>query len=277
MLLEKGSRGLWDNMKKAFASALFITFVSIGVTWALMWLFAQNAYGFVPAAAMLKSAIVSILIAFPTGWLLEDQKKQLSETTDRLRESQRMLRSTLEEMKRSSQYDCLTSVLNRGTFFEKLEKLQDVGVDGAVLMIDADDFKSINDRFGHATGDRALKIIADSISIALGANDLVGRLGGEEFAVFLHGADQLEAEITAEKIRKNISDFEFWATDYRLHPLSVSIGGDMLTSFSTMLESLARADYCLYVAKRRGKNSCAFADHRKAKPDGSSPKDQFAA
>ena len=75
-----------------------------------MWLFAQNAYGFVPAAAMLKSAIVSILIAFPTGWLLEDQKKQLSDTTDRLRESQVLLRKTLEEMKRSSQYDCLTSV-----------------------------------------------------------------------------------------------------------------------------------------------------------------------
>ena len=68
---EKSSRGLRDKMKKAFASALFITFVAIGVTWALMWLFAQNAYGFVPASAMLKSAIVSILIAFPTGWLLE--------------------------------------------------------------------------------------------------------------------------------------------------------------------------------------------------------------
>ena len=264
-------------MKKAFASALFITFVAIGVTWALMWLFAQNAYGFVPATAMLKSAIVSILIAFPTGWLLEDQKKQLSDTTDRLRESQRLLRQTLEEMKRSSQYDCLTSVLNRGTFFEKLERLQDAGAEGAVLMIDADDFKAINDRFGHATGDRALKIIADSISITLGGNDLVGRLGGEEFAVFLHGADRLEAEMTAEKIRKTISDFEFWATDYRLHPLSVSIGGDMLSSFSTMLEALARADHCLYFAKRHGKNSCAFADQRKIKRDVDGSSGQFAA
>ena len=274
---EKSSRGLRDKMKKAFASALFITFVAIGVTWALMWLFAQNAYGFVPASAMLKSAIVSILIAFPTGWLLEDQKKQLSDTTDRLRESQRMLRQTLEEMKRSSQYDCLTSVLNRGTFFEKLEKLQDAGANGAVLMIDADDFKSINDRFGHATGDRALKILADSISIVLGGNDLVGRLGGEEFAVFLHEANRLEAEMTAEKIRRSICEFEFWATDYRAHPLSVSIGGDMLTPFNTMLEALAGADNCLYVAKRNGKNSCAFAAPRKPNGEGAKTSGQFAA
>ena len=264
-------------MKKAFASALFITFVSIGVTWAIMWLFAQNAYGFVPATAMFKSAIMAILIAFPTGWLLEDQKKQLSETSDRLRQSQQLLQKTLEEMKRSSQYDCLTAVFNRGTFLKKIEKLQDIGANGAVLMLDADDFKSINDRFGHATGDRALMVIADAIASSVGSQDLVGRLGGEEFGVFLQGTDRQQAIATAEKIRKAVAGFEFWATDRVAHPLSISIGGEMFKPNGTMLDTMARADHCLYMAKNKGKNLCAFAEQRQSTKAETRQSNKFAA
>ena len=243
-------------MKKVFASAVFITFVAIGVTWAAMWTFAQLVYGYVPLPVLLKSSLVAMLIAFPTGLLLEAQKRQLRQTSARLRRSQSRLRETLKELKRSSETDFLTSVLNRGSFLRRLEKKYDCGATGALLMIDADDFKSINDRCGHAAGDRALMIIADVIAESVSGDGLVGRMGGEEFAVFLPTADREVARETAEQIRRAINDADFWPTDFERHPLSVSIGGELLSGFAGFTEALAKADERMYQAKRSGKNRC---------------------
>ena len=247
-------------MKRAFASAVFITFVAIGVTWAIMWLFAQRAYGYVPAEALLNSALISMLIAFPTGLMLEAQKRQLQEAKDRLQRSQSMLQEALDDMKRTAELDCLTSLLNRGSFLRRLERLQDAGMEGALLMIDADDFKLINDKFGHAAGDRALTLISDTLTEVVRNNDIVGRIGGEELAVFLLGADRQNAMRVSESIRIAIAGLEFWPTDYRNHTLSVSIGGDMLTRFNTLVEAFANADACLYAAKNGGKNRCVFSN-----------------
>ncbi len=247
-------------MKKAFANAIFITFVAIGVTWAIMWLFAQKVYGFVPAEALLKSALVSMLIAFPTGLLLEAQKSQMLDTSKRLQKSKRQLQEALDELKRNSQLDSLTSVLNRGSFLQRLQQVHQDGGEGALLMIDADDFKSINDMFGHAAGDRALRIIADIIAISVGSSDFVGRLGGEEFAVFVNGGDREDAKLSAEKIRSEIEQAEFWPTEYRRHPLGVSIGGELLTSSNTLPAALAKADERMYLAKNFGKNRCKIPD-----------------
>ncbi|MEP1206959.1 MAG: GGDEF domain-containing protein [Rhizobiaceae bacterium] len=243
-------------MKKVFANAIFITFVAIGVTWATMWFFAQMTYGFVPVEALLKSSLVAVLIAFPTGLLLEAQKKQLAEASARLRRSQCKLRAAMREVKRNSERDFLTSVLNRGSFLQRLEKRYEAGEEGALLMIDADDFKSINDQFGHAAGDQALTLIADAISMTIGDGGLVGRMGGEEFAVFMPAADRQEARETAEKIRREIGETEFWPTEHRRHALSVSIGGELMTGQVGFSCALAKADERMYQAKRFGKNRC---------------------
>lgn len=247
-------------MKKVFASAIFITFVAIGVTWAAIWAFARLTFGYVPLSVLLESSVVALLIAFPTGLLLEAQKQQLRETSIRLRRSQSRLREALKELKRNSETDFLTSVLNRGSFLQRLEQIYDCDDNGALLMIDADDFKSINDHFGHAAGDRALTIIADIIADVISEtgvnNALVGRMGGEEFAVFLPGADRRMARETAENIRVEINNAEFWPSDDESHPLSVSIGGELLYGFSGFAEALAKADERMYQAKRFGKNRC---------------------
>ena len=245
-------------MKKVFASAIFITFVAIGVTWATMWSFARITYGFVPMSVLLQSSLIAMLVAFPTGLLLEAQKKQLREASFRLRRSQARLRETMKELKRSSETDCLTSVLNRGSFLRQLEKLYDGGETGALLMIDADDFKAINDRFGHAAGDNALVLISNAISKWADDDGLIGRMGGEEFAVFLPGADRQFAKMIAERIRGEVYSAEFWAADNRQHPLSVSIGGEVLSGFNGFTEALAKADERMYQAKRVGKNACRF-------------------
>ena len=127
--------------------------------------------------------------------------------------------------------DSLTSCLNRGAFTGKVSTLlarDDSKPKGALLMIDADNFKSINDLFGHDAGDEALTIIARSIRSILRAGDLVGRMGGEEFGVFLPNVDLRGAEAVAERIRRAVN-LAIFAPDGRLRQLSVSIGGAVFT------------------------------------------------
>jgi diguanylate cyclase (GGDEF)-like protein len=126
--------------------------------------------------------------------------------------------------------DSLTAVLNRGAFTMFVEsylaKAEEQAAlrSGSFLVIDADHFKGINDTLGHQQGDLALRIIAGSIKANLRDADIVGRIGGEEFGVFLPGAKEVEANEIAERIRGVISGTIFpLGSEFRR--LSVSIGG----------------------------------------------------
>lgn len=152
--------------------------------------------------------------------------------------------------------DSLTACLNRGAFIGRVETA--LGEDdrpsrGAMLMIDADNFKTINDVYGHATGDEALMIIARSIRNVLRSGDLLGRMGGEEFAVFLPELDLAQAEHVAERVRRavNLAVFE---PDGRQYALSVSIGGAVFQGSARFSELFRIADQRLYGAKQRGRN-----------------------
>ncbi|ODT48791.1 GGDEF domain-containing protein [Devosia sp. 63-57] len=156
--------------------------------------------------------------------------------------------------------DSLTSCLNRGAFTARIEALlaeAPENFSGALLMIDADNFKAINDAYGHAMGDEALTIIARSIRAALRTGDLVGRMGGEEFAVFLPKVDERQAARIAERIRHCVNTADF-NPEGRAHPLSVSVGGAAFedrTSFSALFRI---ADRQLYGAKKAGRNFAAI-------------------
>lgn len=159
--------------------------------------------------------------------------------------------------------DSLTAVLNRGAFKMLVDAYLEQAVKqptqaaGAFLVIDADHFKSINDRFGHQKGDDALQLIAQSIQSSLRLGDIVGRIGGEEFGVFLPKAGLDQAGIVAERIRSQISEIEFPPTT-RKHVLSVSVGG-VAYGGQTVYDDLFRvADQCLYSAKARGRNRVIF-------------------
>jgi diguanylate cyclase len=152
--------------------------------------------------------------------------------------------------------DSLTSCLNRGAFTGKVSNLlahADGKPRGALLMIDADNFKSINDLFGHDVGDEALTLIARSIRSILHAGDLVGRMGGEEFGVFLPNVDLRGAEIAAERILRTVN-LAIFAPDGRLRQLSVSIGGAVFSERANFSELFHIADQRLYSAKQAGRN-----------------------
>jgi diguanylate cyclase len=155
--------------------------------------------------------------------------------------------------------DSLTAVLNRGAFtmlvdayLQKAGQQRDLAA-GAMLMIDADHFKSINDKFGHDHGDAALKTIARAIQGELRGADIVGRIGGEEFGVFLPGAGQSDALAVAERIRKSIAEAEFSPAG-KAWPLSVSVGGAVFDTTTTYDTLFVAADECLYTAKANGRN-----------------------
>lgn len=130
-----------------------------------------------------------------------------------------------------------------------------------MLIIDADNFKSVNDHFGHDRGDEALIAIAKAIKDMLREPDLVGRLGGEEFGVFLPGASREQAELVAERIRQNVTAARFTPNGHT-HPLSVSVGGAVFEKELPFAELFRLADQQLYAAKQSGRNRVAIAPIR---------------
>jgi diguanylate cyclase (GGDEF)-like protein len=153
--------------------------------------------------------------------------------------------------------DGLTGLLNRRGFLDRAQTLMSrkSSASGSitVLMFDLDHFKSINDRFGHATGDEALRIFAATLKANLRASDIIGRLGGEEFAAVLP-SPLGETRVVAERIRAAFEAAGMEVAGHRLGA-TVSIGGTCAATPGYDMEALlARADTALYSAKANGRN-----------------------
>jgi diguanylate cyclase len=161
--------------------------------------------------------------------------------------------------------DSLTQVLNRGAFtlvvdsyLDKVRAAQ-FSKEGALLVVDVDHFKAINDRFGHMSGDVALRLIARSIKASVRDVDLVGRIGGEEFGVFLPGSSEAHAKTVAESIRSSIGAVDFRPRGER-EVLSVSVGGASFIRPVAFEQLFQQADQRLYAAKAQGRNRVQMTD-----------------
>lgn len=155
--------------------------------------------------------------------------------------------------------DDLTGCLNRRAFFtaaeQELERAVRYGGAVSVLMVDLDHFKNINDRFGHAVGDRALKAAAAVMAEGLRDNDALGRLGGEEFAVLLPETALDGAMPVAERLRAAVAALEVPLDGGDILRLTASLGAaERLPDESAPDQLLARADCALYRAKAEGRN-----------------------
>ena len=154
--------------------------------------------------------------------------------------------------------DELTGINNRRAFFKKAKTLyyasQRYSHPLTVLMIDIDDFKIINDTYGHAAGDQVIQKVAESLQKNLRESDVVGRIGGEEFAISLPETDIDTAYILAERIRKKIKNITLIYQKFTL-TFAVSIGCAESNDTSQAFEDLVGlADKVLYEAKNEGKN-----------------------
>jgi diguanylate cyclase (GGDEF)-like protein len=129
----------------------------------------------------------------------------------------------------------------------------------AVLLIDLDQFKSINDRFGHALGDRVLQLFTDAARKSTRGSDLVGRLGGEEFAAMLIDTNRDKAVEVAERIREGFAQV---AQEVDGRPVCATVSIGLVHTDAPALdlpELLAQADQALYCAKERGRNRVEIA------------------
>jgi diguanylate cyclase (GGDEF)-like protein len=181
------------------------------------------------------------------------------------------------EHKVAATTDPLTGIANRRAFLESAQRSlkQRIRVPQPVsaLLFDLDRFKSINDRFGHAAGDRVLRAFADVAIIELRSTDLLGRLGGEEFGAVLFGAEASSAAATAERIRAVFG--ANYVGEGGEEGISVSVGvASVPANESVEIETLmSRADEALYVAKARGRNRVEVADGYSARATGHSGRD----
>jgi len=165
--------------------------------------------------------------------------------------------------KKAALVDSLTGIANRRAFMEGgkiiARRLEVDPRPVGVLLIDLDHFKSINDTFGHAVGDRVLQVFATMARGKIGKGDLIGRLGGEEFAIALYDTDHEKAMQVAETIRASFASLGTSIDGRAIRAtcsIGVSICDDGLFDMSVML---GQADQALYSAKERGRNRCELA------------------
>ena len=165
--------------------------------------------------------------------------------------------------KTAAMIDPLTGLLNRRALLQDAEALlqQQIARDRpiAVLLIDLDHFKSINDRFGHAAGDKVLQIFAKTARASLRQADLVGRLGGEEFTVVLADASMDNAYLVADRVRKAFAAAAAVVDGEPLYA-TASVGVSVIVDPRQDLTKLITlADQALYLAKARGRNRVEVA------------------
>lgn len=161
------------------------------------------------------------------------------------------------ELRRLATTDVLTGVDNRRSFMEKAEheirRAQRYGTSFAMIIMDIDFFKSINDKYGHQTGDIVLQQMAQTVKSALRESDIFGRIGGEEFSIILMETEQKTARLTAERIRSLIEKLDI-NTGKATVRLTVSIGLTFFKEGDDISTLSKRSDKALYSAKRNGRN-----------------------
>tara|TARA_R110002051_G_scaffold7035_13_gene33110 strand:+ start:2789 stop:3574 length:786 start_codon:yes stop_codon:yes gene_type:complete len=171
----------------------------------------------------------------------------------------------LRDLSLLSRKDGLTGLNNRRTFMELAEKRLDNSVQGVLILLDADHFKRVNDRFGHSVGDHCLEEISHRLKWNLRANDVVGRLGGEEFAILFTGATIEQARVIGQRIGQPIP-FRAEGVDEHLS-ITLSMGAVAIDPDVSLDAHLVRADDALYGAKDSGRACMVVWSEGLEKPD----------
>ncbi|MFL6749252.1 MAG: GGDEF domain-containing protein [Sphingomicrobium sp.] len=177
---------------------------------------------------------------------------QLLDEIARLRADIACLEARVEELDKLAHQDALVPLFNRRGMLRELEMMiarhQRHGTPAAVLFVDLNDLKLLNDQYGHVGGDAALVSVAEKLRAGTRATDCVARLGGDEFCVLLDHADEKIALETAERLVDSIARDEFLFEEISI-PLSVAIGVTLIEEGDSPATVLARADKAMYRVK----------------------------
>ncbi|MBD3585411.1 GGDEF domain-containing protein [Salinimonas sp. HHU 13199] len=193
---------------------------------------------------------------------LTEQLEQLKAQVAELESKTRYYRNRLARQVATSQTDPLTKLPNRQAYNEHLRRLlNDKGIAEQSLclaVVDVDHFKSINDKFGHAAGDKTLQVIGSHLRQALDKNDFIARWSGEEFVLILPGLNAKSLKQKLERLRTRLTELPFKFKQDRL-TVTASFGGTCIRHGEDPDAVFERADSLLYQAKRAGRN-CVVTD-----------------
>ncbi|TMH07575.1 MAG: EAL domain-containing protein [Betaproteobacteria bacterium] len=201
----------------------------------------------------------------------DELERRVAERTQELRLANAKLTQEIGERRQAedqlnflARHDYLTRLLNRTAFEEALSvllsRLSPGGVEHTLLYLDLDQFKLVNDTAGHMAGDELLRQIGDLLRRTLAPQDIVARLGGDDFAALVHGTDADEGREAAERLRCAIADYRFtWRG--QIYAVRVSIGLVEVTSEAASVERLlSLADTACYAAKEQGRDQVQVYD-----------------
>ena len=169
-------------------------------------------------------------------------------------------RRTMESIRLLATMDSLTGVFNARAFFEMLQKemarSRRYGRPLSLIYLDIDNFKTVNDSFGHQTGNSVLSATAAGLLQSVRRTDIVARLGGDEFSILLPETDEAAARTTVERVRENLGR----ETTQKGCGVTVSIGAVTYKTLDCTADEIIRtADDLMYLVKRGGKNGARFA------------------
>ena len=199
-----------------------------------------------------KKVLVSFALDISTQ---KEAQSNLINTHVKLTNQTKALQDAQAKLKELANRDPLTNLYNRRYFNEITVNLLAIGKRSkdaiSLLMIDIDNFKSVNDDYGHAIGDNVIKFLANKLLEQTRESDIIARFGGEEFAIILTNTDKKNALTIAENLRKNIENSVIDGVTF-----TISIGVDEFDyeNDKTLYNSLERADKALYTAKQSGRN-----------------------
>jgi diguanylate cyclase (GGDEF)-like protein len=187
-----------------------------------------------------------------TGVADAEDRDRLIEEISLLRAKVARLQEKVEQLDQLAHQDSLINLPNRRGFMRELERLiarvDRYGINGAMLFVDLDGLKIINDSFGHRAGDEALIQVAALLSKGVRHSDVVARIGGDEFGILLESSDEHDAQETAARLIEQISACDF-THDGEALPLSVAIGVGMIDALYTAEAVMERADEAMYRRK----------------------------
>jgi diguanylate cyclase (GGDEF)-like protein len=227
---------------------LIAVVASLAATMTAVTLLNDQGYALHTEIAAILAACVPLLIAPPIAWFLVDLLLRVHHVE--------------QEMRSLASYDSLTGLPSRHAFFDNANNYVSLAQREhktfSVMIIDLDHFKSINDRYGHPAGDAVLKLFADVVNSVARRSDIMGRLGGEEFAIVLPSTNTSEALEFSERLHHAINQAVLKYNGSAIR-YTASIG---LSEFDTdsadgIDDLLARADLALYQAKQSGRNQTA--------------------
>lgn len=239
--------------------ASLATLLSIAASLGLAVTVVPMLGGVVDGTAWLMCILCPLLIAWPASAWQFRQAQRLKDAHGEIARLHGALSAAHEALLERARRDGLTGLLNRESFLADLEQAMTPGGKGTLLFIDADHFKQVNDRFGHPVGDDALRRLAQAIAGAAGEAGLSGRLGGEEFAVYLPRTVLTEAQAVAKQVLDAVRRLRIEAPGGEPVNLTVSIGAAGWTGGTTIEHLIAEADAQLYRAKMQGRNRAVCA------------------